>query len=101
MLTDTYTIQAFFDEFTSQPERALRWNALRHDSGDPIVFAKAVKQAWAEVAQKTGRDADELLASKRVIFSDSLDVDRALSIWEDCEKLGVKCESLGWWGYGG
>lgn len=93
MLTDTYTIHAFFNEFVGDSERALRWNALRHDSGDPIVFARAVKRAWEEVARRTGQDANELLASKRVIFSDSLDVDRALSIWEDCEKLGVKCES--------
>ena len=89
MLTDTYTIKTFFDEFTSEPERALRWNGLRHDSGDPIVFAQAVKDAWNAVAKSAGRDVKEVLKGKKVIFSDGLDVPESLRIWNECEKIGI------------
>ncbi|KAJ9108564.1 hypothetical protein QFC19_002280 [Naganishia cerealis] len=89
MLTDTYTIKIFFDEFTADPERALRWNGLRHDSGDPIKFAQAVKDAWAEIARATGKPVEEVEKGRKVIFSDGLDVDEALRIWRACEDIGI------------
>ena len=90
MLTDTYTVKVFFDEFLSDPTRASRWNALRHDSGDPIDFAKLAKETWEQVDRALGRPVG---ANKgRVIFSDGLDVDTALDIWEQCEKIGVDGE---------
>jgi nicotinate phosphoribosyltransferase len=89
MLTDTYTIKTFFDEFTSDPERALRWNGLRHDSGDPIVFGQAVKDAWTNVATKVGREVDGVIKGKKVIFSDGLDVPESLRIWNECERIGI------------
>ena len=90
MLTDTYTVKVFFDEFLSDPTRASRWNALRHDSGDPIEFAKLAKETWEKVDRALGRPVG---ANKgRVIFSDGLDVDTALDIWEQCEKIGVDGE---------
>lgn len=95
MLTDTYTIKTFFDEFTSDPERALRWNGLRHDSGDPIVFGQAVKDAWTDVATKVGRQVDEVIKGKKVIFSDGLDVPESLRIWNECEKIGIDGRSTG------
>lgn len=94
MLTDTYTIKTFFDEFTSEPERALRWNGLRHDSGDPIVFAKAVKDAWTDVATNVGKDVEEVIKGKKVIFSDGLDVSESLRIWNECEKIGIDGRSM-------
>lgn len=104
MLTDTYTTSIFFQEFISDPSRALRWNGLRHDSGDPIVFAKAVKEAWEVIADKAidaakvmgtterQRMKNELLNNKKVIFSDGLNVETALDIWMKCEEIGVKGE---------
>jgi nicotinate phosphoribosyltransferase len=89
MLTDTYTIKTFFDEFTSDSERALRWNGLRHDSGDPLTFARAVKDAWTDVAAKSGKPADQVIKGKKVIFSDGLDVPESLRIWRECEKIGI------------
>lgn len=89
MLTDTYTIKTFFEEFTSDSERALRWNGLRHDSGDPLTFARAVKDAWTDVAAKSGKPADQVIKGKKVIFSDGLDVPESLRIWKECEKIGI------------
>lgn len=89
MLTDTYTIKTFFDEFISDPERALRWNGLRHDSGDPLTFARAVKDAWTDVAAKASKPAHEVIKGKKVIFSDGLDVPESLRIWRECEKIGI------------
>lgn len=94
MLTDTYTIKTFFDEFTSEPERALRWNGLRHDSGDPIVFAQAVKDAWTSVAKSVGKEEADVIKGKKVIFSDGLDVPESLRIWNECEKIGIDGKSL-------
>lgn len=95
MLTDTYTIKTFFDEFTSDPERALQWNGLRHDSGDPLAFAQAVKSAWTDVAAKTGKPAEQAMKGKKVIFSDGLDVPESLRIWRECEKIGIDGECTG------
>jgi nicotinate phosphoribosyltransferase len=92
MLTDTYTVKVFFDEFLSDPERASRWNALRHDSGDSIEFAKLAKSTWEKVDEALGRPKGE--RKGRVIFSDGLDVDSALSIWRQCEEIGLDGRSL-------
>jgi nicotinic acid phosphoribosyltransferase len=88
MLTDTYTVDVFFREFLSDPDRASRWNALRHDSGDPIDFAKQARKTWDEIAEKRGEE-DQVGKVGRVIFSDGLDVDEALRIWRECEKIGI------------
>ncbi|KAJ9115926.1 hypothetical protein QFC22_005069 [Naganishia vaughanmartiniae] len=89
MLTDTYTTRTFFQEFTADAERALRWNGLRHDSGSPVMFARQVKQAWESIADVTGKKVEEVLKGKKVIFSDGLDIDGALEIWRTCEALGI------------
>jgi nicotinate phosphoribosyltransferase len=88
MLTDTYTAPLFFREFASQPERALRWSGLRHDSGDPIEFARLAKRTWQEIIQAS-KNSEASLEGKKVIFSDGLDVDNALRIWKNCEEIGI------------
>jgi nicotinate phosphoribosyltransferase len=100
MLTDTYTTKTFFEEFVADPERALRWNGLRHDSGSPMTFARNVKQTWESIADATGKKLEEVLKGKKVIFSDGLSIDGALEIWETCEALGIdgklrQCEPRG------
>lgn len=89
MLTDTYTTRTFFKEFGADPERALRWNGLRHDSGSPMVFAKRVREAWESIAENAGKKVEEILKGKKVIFSDGLSIEGALEIWEACEALGI------------
>jgi nicotinate phosphoribosyltransferase len=97
MLTDTYAVKVFFEEFASSPARALRWNGLRHDSGDPLKFAEMAREAWLAVGAETippfpGNTKDRL-KGRRVVFSDGLDVDEALRIAKACEEIGIDCGS--------
>jgi len=91
MLTDTFTAQAFFVDFTSDPTRALRWGSLRQDSGDPFAFVKSAKEAWKTVEDKQGvsREDGVVAKGKRIIFSDGLDGDRALALQKGCDDLGI------------
>ena len=91
MLTDTFTAQAFFADFASDPTRALRWGTLRQDSGDPFTFLREAKKVWADVEQKAGvRNKDGVVAKgKRVIFSDGLDVEKAVALQKGCDELKI------------
>ncbi len=70
-LTDCITMDAFLRDFG--PEFASRYQGLRHDSGDPVE--------WGEKAiahyQKLGIDP----LSKVLIFSDNLDLKKALDLY--------------------
>lgn len=88
MLTDTYTAEVFFADFIADPARALRWNALRQDSGDPFEFVRHAKAAWEEVAKRVGSTGNAL-EGKRVVFSDSLDVKRAIELQRGCDEIGL------------
>ena len=91
MLTDTFTAQAFFVDFIADPTRALRWGSLRQDSGDPFTFVKQAKEAWKQVedAQGVQREDGVVAKGKRIIFSDGLDVDRAIALQKGCDALGI------------
>ena len=69
-LTDTFTSELFFAEFT--PEQAELWKGVRHDSGDPFEFGEKVIKFY------------ELLGiepkTKTIIFSDGLDLEMILKI---------------------
>lgn len=94
MLTDTYTAQAFFTDFKSDITRALRWNTLRQDSGDPFAFVKDAKRVWAEVEEQAGLSLEERQKRvKRVIFSDGLDIETALGLQRGCDEIGIGGES--------
>jgi nicotinate phosphoribosyltransferase len=69
-LTDTYTTNFFFKDFT--PERAQKWRSLRHDSGDPFEFGEKVI-AFYEVNGINPLD-------KTIVFSDGLDIDEIVSL---------------------
>lgn len=71
-LTDTFTSEFFFSDFTA--EQAEAWRGLRHDSGDPVEFGE---QAIA-FYEANGVDP----RSKTIIFSDSLDIDTIFSLNE-------------------
>ncbi|KAF7316963.1 Nicotinate phosphoribosyltransferase [Mycena chlorophos] len=45
-LTDTFSSDAFFKSYSSDKERALRWQGLRQDSGDPFVFGTRAKAVF-------------------------------------------------------
>jgi nicotinate phosphoribosyltransferase len=98
MLTDTFTVRTFFNDLTSNPERALRWGALRHDSGDPFEFIKMAKEAWTTVERQAGIERGEgkgrIGEGKMAVFSDSLDVDKALQIQAMCDEQGMAGETL-------
>jgi nicotinate phosphoribosyltransferase len=90
MLTDTFTAQAFFADYRSDPTRALRWTTLRQDSGDPMTFARQAKEAVEDVYVAAGKRKEE--AQARFIFSDGLHLDNAVELQKGCDELGVAGE---------
>ncbi len=79
-LTDTYGSDVFFKDFDSNMARL--YDGVRHDSGDPIVFAEKAIKRYNEL------DIDP--KSKLIIFSDGLD---AVTAEEIEKKLAnrIKC----------
>ncbi len=75
-LTDCITMDAFLRDFGTQ--FAQRYQGLRHDSGDPVE--------WGEKAiahyQKLGIDP----MSKTLVFSDNLDLDKALALYRHFDR---------------
>lgn len=69
-LTDTYTRETFFEEFT--PLLALKYSGIRQDSGDPITFIDQALQFYGSVK------IDPI--NKKVVFSDNLTTERVLKI---------------------
>lgn len=69
-LTDTYTVDLFIDNFDSDLAEA--YDGVRHDSGDPFRFADRFERFY--------RDNGINPKGKTLVFSDSLDVDRAIEI---------------------
>ncbi|KZP27314.1 nicotinate phosphoribosyltransferase [Athelia psychrophila] len=81
-LTDTFSTGAFFKDFAADPERAKRWTGLRQDSGDPFEFAPRAKVMYESV----GIAPHE----KSIIFSDALNLDKALRLKQQCGEIGFK-----------
>ncbi len=69
-LTDVVGIDAFLTDFDVELARA--FDGLRHDSGDPVVWGEKALNHYA----KLGIDAN----TKRLVFSDGLDIPRALDL---------------------
>lgn len=55
---------------------------LRQDSGDPYVFAPNAKAAY----ESMGIDIRE----KSIIYSDALNLDKALGLKKQCDGIGFK-----------
>ena len=99
-LTDTFSTMAFYkvcsiaifvtcplagtqrqlQDFAKDPERANRWTGLRQDSGDPFVYAPRAR----DIYRSMGIDH----TTKVIIYSDSLNVDKALALKKQCEEVG-------------
>ena len=71
-LTDVVGMRAFLADF--DPYFAKLFDGLRHDSGDPVVWGE---QALAHYAT-LHIDA----AGKRLVFSDGLNLPRAIALWQ-------------------
>ncbi|MGN6637456.1 MAG: nicotinate phosphoribosyltransferase [Mucilaginibacter sp.] len=73
-LSDTYTTEVFFRQFDKL--FAKLFDGVRQDSGDPLAFADRLIAHY----QKMGVDPK----SKTIIFTDSLDYEKAARISEHC-----------------
>lgn len=71
-LTDTFTSEFFFNDFT--PEQARQWKVLRHDSGDPVEFGEKAISFY----ENYGIDP----TTKTIVFSDGLDIDEIVRLYE-------------------
>ena len=75
VLTDTYTTDVFMRNFSKK--HAMLYTSVRHDSGDPFVFTDKVIQRYQELR------VDPKI--KYFIFSDGLNVERAIEIANYCK----------------
>ena len=73
-LTDTYTTEVFFEQFNKKYSKL--FDGVRHDSGDPIEFAKKTIEHY----EKMGIDPK----SKIIVFSDSLNLEKVKVIADFC-----------------
>lgn len=76
VLTDTYTTDVFLRNFSKK--HALLFSSVRHDSGDPFIFADKVIARYKELK------IDPML--KYIVFSDSLNIPKAIEIKEYCKE---------------
>ncbi|MFW6248428.1 MAG: nicotinate phosphoribosyltransferase [Bacteroidota bacterium] len=79
-LTDTYTTDVFLQQFDK--ELAEQFYAVRWDSGDPLVFTDKMVAFY----KKQGIDP----ASKTIIYSDALNVERVAKIKEYLRQYPIK-----------
>ncbi len=75
VLTDTYTTDVFMQNFSKK--HAMLFTSLRHDSGDPLAFTDKVIARYRELR------VDPQI--KYIIFSDSLNTERAIEIANYCK----------------
>jgi nicotinate phosphoribosyltransferase len=79
-LSDTYTSKVFFKQFDKK--FAKLFDGIRHDSGDPIIFAAETIKHY----EKLGIDP----LSKTIIFSDALNYEKVARIVDFCRgKIGM------------
>ncbi|CAL1518293.1 nicotinate phosphoribosyltransferase [Chitinophaga sp. MM2321] len=79
-LSDTYTTPVFFEQFDKK--FAKLFDGVRHDSGDPLLFADST------IAHYKEKGVDPL--TKTIIFSDGLDYEKVAAIAAHCRgKIGM------------
>ncbi|NTS39569.1 nicotinate phosphoribosyltransferase [Flavisolibacter sp. BT320] len=79
-LSDTFTTEEFFEIFDKKFARL--FDGVRHDSGDPLVFADKTIAHY----QKLGIDP----RSKNIIFSDGLNLEKVSAIVQHCQgRIGI------------
>ncbi|KAI5988892.1 Quinolinate phosphoribosyl transferase [Pisolithus marmoratus] len=82
-LTDTFSTQVFFKEFSQDRRRVVKWQGLRQDSGDPLLFAPVAKAMYESV----GVDYRQ----KSIIYSDAVTLEKALALKKQCADIGFPC----------
>jgi nicotinate phosphoribosyltransferase len=73
-LSDTFTTEVFFQNF--HRDMAKLWDGVRHDSADPMEFARKT------IAHYESLQIPPI--SKTIVFSDSLNVDKAIDLQRRC-----------------
>lgn len=84
-LTDTFGSDFFFADFTKA--QAEKWRGVRHDSGDPVVFAERLIDFY----EARGIDP----RTKTVVFSDGLDINQIVELQA---RFGNRLNVLFGWG---
>ena len=74
---------AFFNDLKANPDLAKNWNGLRQDSGDPFEFINVAIKLYREL----GIDP----ATKNIVFSDGLHIDKAIDLSRASKKAGINC----------
>lgn len=74
VLTDTYTTDVFMRNFSKK--HAMLFTSIRHDSGDPLSFVEKAIARYQELR------VDPKI--KYIVFSDSLNIEKAIKIKEYC-----------------
>ncbi|KAH8918382.1 nicotinate phosphoribosyltransferase [Atractiella rhizophila] len=82
-LTDTFSSKIFFGDFIQHPERARLWAGVRQDSGDPFAYIPLAVSIYKSLSIDP--------KSKTVVFSDSLDVERAKALKKASDEAGINC----------
>ena len=80
-LTDTFGTSAFFKDFNMR--YAKLFDGVRHDSGDPFVFAERADEHYKKLRINPSH--------KSIVFSDGLTADLATKIKKHCDELGIAC----------
>jgi len=62
-----------------------RWR-LRQDSGDPFEYIEKARALYNSM----GIDLNE----KLIVFSDALNLDKAIKIKKTCDAVGIPCKSF-------
>lgn len=76
-LTDIFNMNVFSKDFSSNSHFSNVYSGLRHDSGDPLE--------WASKAIKLFLERSNTLEGKSLVFSDGLNIEKALEIQSSLE----------------
>lgn len=81
ILPDTLGTEAFLRH--ADPGLVVKFKGFRQDSGDPIAFLNRIYDYYKTI----GADP----SSRSIMFSDSLNIYKAIKIKEACDRLSVPC----------
>ena len=84
-LTDTYTTDLFFKEFS--PELAKAYSGVRQDSGDPLEFTDKAVAFYKNLGINP--------KTKKAVYSDSLDLEKAVKIQKYAENKIIPLYGIG------
>jgi nicotinate phosphoribosyltransferase len=78
-LPDTYGVDSFLKDFDEA--KTARWAGVRHDSGCPFEFTNKILAHYKDSFKNTGW----VSLDKTIVFSDSLDVSKAIELAKYCD----------------